>query len=90
MIHDFIVTNLLGCDEMEMVSLLVSLREGRLNPGFVPRPEAPGFPSKTTSQVLPIRSQYLCPGDHRPFKDIQGYTVTGAKKIAVNGSFLPR
>ena len=28
------------------------------------------------SQVIPIRSQYLCPGNYRPFKVIQGNTVT--------------
>ena len=46
--HVLVVTHLLGCVDMEIliVALLLSLRDGQLNTGLVPRSETPRFPSK--------------------------------------------
>ena len=44
-------------------------------------PETPVFPSKIRLQVIPIQFQYLCPGNYRPFKVIQGNTVTTVRTI---------
>ena len=42
----------------------------------MPRPEPEVSRLKYASQAIQIRSQYLHPGDCRPFKVIQGNTTT--------------
>ena len=60
-----------------VVALFFCLHEQWLNPGLVPRPETPGFPSNirlpSNTNTIPIPR---CPGNYRPFKVIQGSTVT--------------
>ena len=46
MMHVLVVIHLLGCVDLEIIALFLSLHDGRLNTGLVPRPETPGFPSK--------------------------------------------
>ena len=74
--HVLVVTHLLGCVEMEMVALFLCLYNGRLNPGLVPRPETPGFPSKirlpSSTNTIPVPVARI----YRPFKVIQGNNVT--------------
>ena len=71
--HALVVTHLLGCVEMGIVTLFLSWHD-ETKPGA--RPGTPGFPSKiclpnnTNTISIPVP-----PGNYRPFKVIKGNTV---------------
>ena len=71
---------MLSCVEMEIFrsSFIPFFARRMTEAGVVPRPETPGFLSKIRlpTIIVPMRSLYLCLGNYRPFKDIQGDTVT--------------
>ena len=76
MMHVLAVTHLIGCVEMEIVALFLSLQTDDWTQGSCLALKPLVSHLRYASQVIPIRSQYLCPSNYRPFKVIQGNTVT--------------
>ena len=74
-----VVTHLFGCLDIEIIALFLPCTK-ETEPGarcLALKPLVSHL--RYASQVIPIRSQYLFPGNYRPFKDIQGNTVTYGK-----------
>ena len=71
-----------SCVEIEdiIAALFLSAR-WKTELRLVPHPETLGFPSemRLSSRLIQIRPQYLHPCNYRPFKVIQGNTVTLAR-----------
>ena len=66
----------MGCFEIEDSSFIPLQHDGKMSLGSCLALKPLVSRLRYASQVIRIRSQYLCPGNYRSFRVIQGDTIT--------------